>query len=105
MNPIMIGIGGALLLGICYGTWRNPRLWSALFWSFVATFMLTAALSVAFPAPFKDKVFALTIIMPLVWVGFQFWLYWNPGRWTVTLILFVITLLSTATVLLSPPPI
>ncbi|MEL7198515.1 MAG: hypothetical protein AAGL10_09390 [Pseudomonadota bacterium] len=105
MSPVVMGVLGTLFLGICYGTWRNPRLWSALFWSFVATFMLTAALSVSFPAPFKDKVFALTIIMPLVWVGFQFWLYWNPGRWTVTLILFVITILSTATVLLIPTPV
>ncbi|MEM7781100.1 MAG: hypothetical protein AAF697_11985 [Pseudomonadota bacterium] len=105
MSPVVGGILGAILLGICYGTWRNPRLWSALFWSFVATFMLTAAIVRGLPGPFQDKVFALTIVMPLVWVGFQFWLYWNPGRWTVTLILFMIIIVSTVVVLISPLPI
>ena len=100
-----MAILGGVLLGICYGTWRNPRLWSALFWTFVATFLMSAAIVVAFPAPFADKTFAVTIVMPLVWVGLQFWLYWNPGRWTVTLILFVIILLSGGIIALSPPPV
>lgn len=105
MSPVVMGVLGTLLLGICYGTWRNPRLWSALFWAFVATFMLTAAIVVAFPADFAQKVFALTIVMPLVWVGFQFWLYWNPGRWTVTIVLFLISITSGVIVYLSPPPV
>ncbi|MEP0393330.1 MAG: hypothetical protein ABJ205_04480 [Erythrobacter sp.] len=105
MSPIALGIGGTIFVGICYGTWRNPRLWSALIWAFVATFMLSAAVLMAFPAPFAEKAFAMTIIMPLVWVGLQFWLYWNPGRWTVTLILFGIIAVSTVIVVLSPPPV
>ncbi|MEL7198777.1 MAG: hypothetical protein AAGL10_10725 [Pseudomonadota bacterium] len=105
MNPVIMGVLGTILLGICYGTWRNPRLWSALFWSFVATFMLSAAVVMAFPAPFQDKTFLITILLPLVWVGFQFWLYWNPGRWTVTIALFVIVVLSSVVVVLSPQPV
>lgn len=104
MNPVVMGIGGVLLLGICYGTWRNPRLWSALFWAFVATVMLSAAVIRGLPGPFQDKVFGMTIILPLIWVGFQFWLYWSPKRWRVTLILFATILLGTIVVLLSPTP-
>ncbi|MEM1051180.1 MAG: hypothetical protein AAGI28_03715 [Pseudomonadota bacterium] len=102
---IGIGIGGAIFLGICYGTWRNPKLWSALIWSFVATFLLSSAFAMTFPADFAQKVFFMTVFMPLVWVGFQFWLYWNPGRWTVTLILLGISVVSGTIVALSPPPI
>lgn len=105
MNPVVMGIGGLALLGIAYGTWRNPRLWSALIWAFVAAFLLAAAIIVAFPAEFVDKVFLVTIFLPLVWVGFQFWLYWNPGRWTVTLILLGISVVCGTIIAVSPPPI
>ena len=105
MSPVMIGVLGTVFVGICYGTWRNPRLWSALIWAFVATFLLTAAITVAFPADFAQKVFFLTIFMPLVWVGFQFWLYWNPGRWRVTLYLLGISLISGLIVAFSPSPV
>ncbi|MEL7111134.1 MAG: hypothetical protein AAFX98_04585 [Pseudomonadota bacterium] len=105
MSPVVLGIGGTLFLGICYGTWRNPRLWGALIWSFVATFLLSCAYISIGPGDFADRAFFTTIIMPAVWVAFQFWIYWNPGRWTVTLILLAISVVSGAIIALSPPPI
>lgn len=105
MNPVMIGIGGAVILALGYFTWKRPRLTGALVWAFIATFFVSAAYNMAGPGEFTDRVFLAAFVSPFIWVGFQFWLYWDPGRWRVLGILIGLSVAGAAIIALSDPPV
>ncbi|MEL6934322.1 MAG: hypothetical protein AAFO17_14735 [Pseudomonadota bacterium] len=101
----MIGIGGVAILALGFSTWKRPRLTGALVWAFVASFFVSATYNMVGPGNFADRVFLTGFFSLFIWVGFQFWIYWDPSKWRVVGILIGITALSVATILLSDPPI
>ena len=82
MSPVTVCLVLAAVAGLGWATWKAPRLTSVIWWSFLAAILVSAALNVVAPGPFRDKVLWLALLLPFVWVGFQFWCYWDrrPGR-------------------------
>ncbi|MEM9667309.1 MAG: hypothetical protein AAF950_00160 [Pseudomonadota bacterium] len=83
MSPLILCVVGALILLIGFFTWKAPRLTSVIWWSLVTTIFVTAALLLALPGPFSEKALWITIFVPLIWVLFQFWCYWDGNKWRV----------------------
>lgn len=105
MSTVMMGVIGAVVLALGFFTWKGPRLTGALIWSFVATLFITAAYNMVGPGEFADRVFLTAFLAPFIWVGFQFWLYWNPHRWHVLGLMMTLSVSSIAIILLSEPPV
>ena len=105
MSPLMIGLASAGALTLGFFTWKGPRLTSALIWAFVATFFVCAAYNVVGPGDFANRVFLTGFLSPIIWVGFQFWIYWNPSHWRIPALLIALSVVGGLTVFLSDPPI
>lgn len=94
--------GGTVLL-LLYATYRAPRLTSALWWSFSACILGTATLIILLPGAVRDRLLWMAFSIPFIWVGLQFWCYWDSRPWRVASSLMLITIAGTAVVLLSEP--
>lgn len=86
MNPIAIGVLAAGLGGLGIATWKAPRLVGVLLWSLVVTIFISAVLFVHLPMSLAEKGSWITVMVPLLWVGFQFWAYWQSRKWIVILV-------------------
>ena len=105
MSPLLIGFAVVAIIGLGFATWRAPRLSSAVLWALVAAIFSTSALLMILPPPFIDKALWLAMLFPLIWVGFQFWCYWDARRWRVAAGLLLISLASGTFVLLGSPKV
>ncbi|MEM6537039.1 MAG: hypothetical protein AAF668_04850 [Pseudomonadota bacterium] len=105
MSPTIIAavLVAVALIGLF--TWKSPRLAGALVWAFVAALLVTAAFDIVAPGPFADRVILSSVCIPIVWVGFQFWLYWDPIKWRVVSVLIALSGLSGVVIALAPPAI
>ena len=104
MNPILLGIGFALLLGIGLATWKAPRLTGILWWSLAATILFSAALLLTLPVAFDQLALWLTLAVPLIWMCFMFLCYWDSNKWRMTASLILLSAVSGVTIALVPPP-
>ncbi|MEM7663463.1 MAG: hypothetical protein AAF292_14560 [Pseudomonadota bacterium] len=105
MNPVTLGIAVLFLVGIAIATWKAPRLTSVIFWALIATIFFTAAMLLVLPGPFSEKALWIALSVPLVWVAFQFWCYWDAQKWRVAGGLIAVSFLSGAMVFLTEPTI
>ena len=105
MRPLLIGLAIAVVIGLGLATWRAPRLSSAVLWALVAAVLGASALLMILPPPFIDKALWLAMTFPLIWVGFQFWCYWDTRGWRVATGLILISLACGTFVLLGTPTV
>ena len=85
MSVVYISVAVAFCAFLVWATWRAPRLSSAIFWAAVATILCSAVLLLAAPGELAGKAIWLGLTVPLIWVGFQFWAYWDAKGWRVAL--------------------
>ena len=103
MSPLLIGVLIAVLILVAVSTWQAPRLTSVILWALIATIFFCSALLLKGPGPFSEKALWLTLAVPLVWMGFQFWVYWERRPWVVTSGLIAISVVCGMVVLFSEP--
>ncbi len=105
MTPFALGIAGTVVAGLGVATWRAPRLAAVLVWSLLASILGSAALLLVLPFAFGELALWVALFVPLLWVGFQFWCYWDRRAWRPAAGLIGVALAGAATVLLVPPPV
>ena len=105
MSPVLIGILIVSVLALAFFTWKAPRLTSIIIWALVATIFFCSALLLTGPGSFSEKALWITLAVPWVWMGFQFWVYWEKRAWFVTAALIAISVISGTIVFLSEPMI
>ncbi|MEL6277263.1 MAG: hypothetical protein AAFR28_00095 [Pseudomonadota bacterium] len=103
MSPLIIaGIIVSLLL-LAAATWKAPRLTSSIIWALTATVFVCSALLMHAPGPFSQKALWITIAVPVIWVAFQFWTYWDGNKWRPAFGLLALSLIAGVVVFLSEP--
>lgn len=85
MTPFIFGVSVAVLAVLLIATWKAPRLTSTLAWALTATMLVIAALAMNVPGELTNKLIGFALFFPLLWVGLQFWCYWDPSKWRVAL--------------------
>lgn len=100
---IGIGIGLFLLALIIFGSWKAPRLTSIIWWTLLATIFITSVLLLWLPGRFSEKALWISLAVPLVWVGLQFWCYWDPNKWRVEGGLIAISIIGGIVTFLTEP--
>ncbi|MEM6535069.1 MAG: hypothetical protein AAF613_05445 [Pseudomonadota bacterium] len=85
-------------------TIHAPRLTSVILWSLLASMLLSAALMLTLPVPFRALAIWMALAVSLIWVGFQFWCYWDKRGWRVASGLVLVSLTSGYIVFTTPPP-
>ncbi len=105
MSLLPIAAGGLALAGLAFATYKAPRLAGALFWSLAATLLLTSAMLLTAPGPFSELALWLSLAVPLIWAGFQFWCYWDANRWRVAGGLIALTVIGGAVTVFVDPPV
>lgn len=105
MSPIVLIILIFVLGFIGFSTWKAPRLTSVVLWALMASMLLSAALLLTLPIEFKSLALWMALAVPLIWVAFQFWCYWDRRGWRVATGLVVISIVSGAIVFTTPPPV
>ena len=60
----------------------------------MATIFVGAAALLVLPGSFSDKALWLTLAVPLIWAGLQFWAYWERRAWRVAAGMMSLTLVS-----------
>lgn len=103
MSAVAMGLSGlgVLLLGLA--TWKAPRLTSIIVWALLATIFFTSVIFIHGPGPLSEKGVWLTLLVPIVWTGFQFWTYWDGNPWRVAAGLIAITVICAAIIFVSEP--
>ncbi len=105
MSPLTI----AIILGVVgltgFFTWKAPRLASVILWALVASMLFSAALLLTLPIEFKSLALWMALAVPLIWVAFQFWCYWDKRGWRVAAGLIVVSIVSGAVVFTTPAPV
>ena len=96
----------AVLAGLGWATWKKPRLTSSIVWSLTATLLLTAITALLLPAAFiKPALLWLSILTPLIWVGFIFWCHWDRRPIRPAAGLIGLTVIGAVIVIQLPPPV
>ncbi|MGB6230970.1 MAG: hypothetical protein WBF53_12695 [Litorimonas sp.] len=103
MSPIFAAIFLIVFVGLALASWKAPRLTSVIVWALLAAIFLTAALLMHLPGSFSEKALWLTLGVPLIWVGLQFWTYWDRKPWRVTGGLIAITVVCAVLVFTTTP--
>ncbi len=94
MNAIQIGLTIVSIVGLCWFSWKKPRLSSILVWSLIATLSSTAAALLIIPGPFSSKALWIALSVPIIWSAFQYWCYWADSQWQVLWSLLAISCVS-----------
>lgn len=105
MSPVIMSIGGLVVLVTGFATWKAPRLTSVILWALLATVFFSSFLLIKLPGKFSENALWLTLAVPVIWTVFQFWTYWDRKAWRVTGGLMALTVICAAIVLTSEPPI
>ena len=83
MSPAVIGILAVVILALGLATWKAPRLTSTLVWTLIAATLIISAVAMNVPGDLSNNLIGLALIYPLLWVGLQFWCYWDRSKWRV----------------------
>lgn len=105
MNLILMGAAGLGLAGIAFATYKAPRLTSVIFWSLVATLLLTSAMLLTLPGSFSEVALWLSLAVPIIWAAFQFWCYWDANKWRVAGGLIAFAAIGGVITFLIEPPV
>ena len=89
-------IGAIMAAFVVAFTWRAPRLAAAVLWSGFAAITASLAIVSLSPGSFADRVSLMLVYMPVIWVSFQFWSYWDEKRWRVVAVLPLVSVISIA---------
>lgn len=96
----------AVLAALAWATWKKPRLTSSIVWSLTATLLLTAMGALLLPTGLiKPALLWLSILTPLIWVGFIFWCHWDRRPLRPAAGLIALTVIGTVVVIQLPPPV
>mgnify|MGYP001796884711 CR=1 FL=1 len=99
--PILLGI--LVLIAAIFGTWKAPRLTSVLFWATVATILIGSAGVMNMPGEVSENLIWLVLTFPFIWVGLQFWCYWDRSKWRVAGGMIGLCLVCGIIIIVSPP--
>ena len=105
MNIVLIAAAGLAVTGVAFATYKAPRLTGAIFWSLVATLLLTAGLLLILPGPFSEVALWLSLAVPIIWAALQFWCYWDNNKWRVAGGLIMLALIGGGITFFVDPPI
>ena len=98
MNTMQITLVLILTIAVGVFSWKKPRLSSIIIWSTVATTLLVSAALIVIPGEFRAKAVWLPMLVPIIWVAFQYCSYWAESQWKVLGSLVAISLLSIAVI-------
>lgn len=90
MSPLLITVLVALASAIAAATWKAPRLTSVTLWACLATLALSFAVAKHLPA-LEGRVFWTIFLIPVIWVGFQLFVYWTRHKWTAPSVFVLMT--------------
>ena len=96
MSAITITLALTSTLALGFFSWKKPRLSSIIIWTMVASVLLTSAALIVIPGEFRAKAVWLSMVVPIIWVAFQYWCYWADSQWKVLGSLITISLASIA---------
>ena len=82
-----------------------PRLTSVILWSMVAALLGRSALAVIIPGNFLAVGIGGALAVSFIWVGFQFWCYWDKHGWRVASGLIAISVISGIIAFTVPPSV
>ncbi|MEM9179477.1 MAG: hypothetical protein AAGA89_07180 [Pseudomonadota bacterium] len=94
-----------LVTALTAWTVHAPRLTSVIFWSLLASMLLSAALLLTLPIEFRALAIWMALAVSLIWVAFQFWCYWDKRGWRVATGLILVSMVSGYIVFTVPPPV
>ncbi|MEL6687018.1 MAG: hypothetical protein AAFP97_05300 [Pseudomonadota bacterium] len=103
MPALPLIIGGIVFIAIGVATWKSPRLTSVILWALLAAIFTTCMLLMHLPGSFSEKALWMTLAVPLIWCGLQFWCYWDGKAWRVTGGLIALTVVGAAVTFLTTP--
>jgi len=103
MSPTVLSFSAVVLAGLGLATWRAPRLTITLVWSLVVTLLVTSVIFIHLPMSITEKGNWVILLIPLIWVGCQFWAYWDERQWRVVAGLGLLSLVSTLIIVFSDP--
>lgn len=103
MSPLLVGALIAVLSIAAIATCKAPRLVSALWWALVATMCIIAAIAMNLPGDVRQNLTALVLLIPLIWVGLQFWAYWDRSKWRVAGGMIGLSAMSGVVIFISTP--
>lgn len=103
MSPVIVGIMILVATALGVATWKAPRITSILVWSMLATLLTVSAITMNLPGDVVNKLVGLALFLPLIWVGFQFWCYWDRSKWRVAGGHIAICIICGVIVAMSPP--
>lgn len=98
MSTIQISLAALLVITLGLFSWKKPRLSSIVIWAMVATVLLTSAALIVIPGEFRAKAVWLSMLVPIIWVAFQYWCYWADNQWKVLASMVAISLISIAVI-------
>lgn len=81
------------------------RLFSLLLLSTFATIFSSAALLLTLPGNFAAKALWMSLAVPLIWLGFMFYAYWDERRWRVVVLPLVAITVGAGVVFTTAPQI
>jgi len=105
MSPLTVGILLFVVTLLGVSTWKAPRLTSVILWSLVAAILFGAVLLLTLPFEFRSLALWLSLAVPLIWLGFQFFCYWDKKGWRVASALITISIVSGVIVAMVPAPV
>lgn len=82
-----------------------PRLTSVILWSMVAAMLISSALLVLIPGNVLAVGIGIALGVSFLWVGFQFWCYWDKHGWRVATGLISISVISGIIAFSVPPSV
>lgn len=103
MSEVTAGLIFTAVIALALATWRAPRITSILVWAMIATLLIVSAISMNLPGDVVNKLVGLALFLPLIWVGLQFWCFWDPSKWRVAGGLITICIVSGGIVAISTP--
>lgn len=80
------------------------RLLSLLLLSTLATILLSAAILVRAPGAFDQKALWVGLAVPLIWLGFMLYAYWDAKGWRTAVVPLLGSVVGAAIVFTSAAP-
>ena len=103
MNIVLISVIALATLGLGLFSWKKPRLASIVIWSLITTTLLISLTLIVLPVTFAEKAIWLSLLVPIILVGFQYWCYWAENEKRVLFTLITLSLLSGGAIVFIDP--
>ena len=103
MSIINISLIALTIIGLGIFSWKKPRLSSILIWSLIATILISSMALIIVPFEFSEKAQWLSLIVPILLVGLQYWCYWVENERAVLFTLIILCVCSGSIIIASDP--